>query len=213
MLMKHLSMWGGPPDEGPAAGLAEDLATITAPTPRQAAQRLAASFSRRERFAAVYIADFNGKAAGRRAGFPPRSGGAGQAERLKGADVRDAIARRIHSRFERVGLTPDRVLREVRRIAYSNLEWLYRPDGSYRSVAEIDDDTLGSVHWIDIDTDRHTVLRVRRLDKVKALDLLGRHNGLWGRRKGPAVDEAGLLGHRRRPQAGAVSATVHSAKA
>ena len=85
------------------------------------------------------------------------------------------------------------MLSEVECIAYGSLRRLYRPDGGHCGVNEIDDDTLNSIQWIDIDADRRTVRRWRRLDKVQALDLLGRHHRLWGRRKGLEMNEAGLL--------------------
>ncbi len=202
LLMQHFRMWGDEPEgqqgAGPADGLAEDIAAarmhaLPPPTRREAAQRLSASFSRRARFAAEYTVDFNGRAAAMRAGFPPSSGGRCQDELLRGADIKAAIARHVRARFERIGLTPGKVLSEVECIAYGSLRRLYRPDGGHCGVNEIDDDTLNSIQWIDIDADRRTVLRWRRLDKVQALDLLGRHHRLWGRRKGLEMNEAGLL--------------------
>ena len=133
---------------------------------------------RMARFAAEYAVDLNGNQAALRAGYAPK--GRNTASRLlANPDVQAAIAGRSQRLFARVELSAERVLDEIARVAFADLQGLYRGDGTLKDITEIDDDTLAGMAVDTVETPRGRFVRLRRLDKLAALALLGRHFKLF----------------------------------
>ena len=138
---------------------------------------------RRERFAAEYSIDLNATQAARRAGYSPASASERGSLLLKSPAVQAAIAARTQARFARYAIDRERVLHHIACAAFADLARLYTPDGLLKNISEIDDDTLAAVAALDVEvTSRRRLLRVRRLDKLAALKLLGQHLGLFTER-------------------------------
>jgi phage terminase small subunit len=74
------------------------------------------------------------------------------------------------------------VLRELARVAFADLRSIYRPDGSLMSVSELSDDAAASVAGVEsteVGDGTGYIRKLKRWDKVKALELLGKHLGMY----------------------------------
>lgn len=134
---------------------------------------------RREMFVREYLVDLNAKQAAIRAGYSPKTADRIGPRLLKDADVGGAVEAALAERRERLHISAERVLEELARIAFADprdvAEW--GPDGlRLRDSADLSGADAASVSEV-ISTRSGT--RLRRHDKVKALELLGRHLGMF----------------------------------
>ncbi len=134
-----------------------------------------------QRFVDEYLVDLNGQQAAIRAGYAVIGAGTQAYRLLKNAQVYEA-------RGERTEIEADRVLKELARIAFSDIkrvaEWT--PDGvNYVASEDLDDDTSATISEF---TDKTTTSqlgatkreqKIKLHDKMKALDMLGRHLGMF----------------------------------
>lgn len=146
--------------------------------------------TKQQSFVDEYLVDLNATAAAIRAGYSPKWANKFACNLLgKNRQISEAIQSALAKRTERVEITQDMVLRELARVAFADLRSIYRPDGSMMSVSELSDDAAASVAGVesaeiaDGSGDSKTVAgyirKVKRWDKVKALELLGKHLGMY----------------------------------
>lgn len=150
------------------------------------------STRRERRFAAEYPIDFNGSAAITRAGFKGKRPDAAASKLLAKPGVKALVEAETAKALERAGVRTDAVLRELASIAFSDFRKLFDADGNLKPVGEWDDQTAASVSAIDIErlyegkgTAREatgTLHKVKRFDKVRALELIGKHLKLFAER-------------------------------
>ena len=142
-------------------------------TPKQAA------------FVKEYLIDKNATQAAIRAGYSAKTADRIGPELLGKTCVEAAVNRNLIKQQERTEVTADRVLRELAAIAFADTRRLYREDGSIKSPGELDDRTASALAGIDPeerdgeDGYRAYTRKVKQWDKVKALELLGKHLGLY----------------------------------
>ena len=142
-------------------------------TPKQAA------------FVKEYLIDKNATQAAIRAGYSAKTADRIGPELLGKTCVEAAVNRNLIKQQERTEVTADRVLRELANIAFADTRRLYREDGSFKSPGELDDRTASALAGIDTeerdgeDGYRAYTRKVKQWDKVKALELLGKHLGLY----------------------------------
>ena len=86
------------------------------------------------------------------------------------------------------GLTVERTLQEVARLAYSDPRKMFRPDGSMIPIAEMDDDTAACVASFKHDTfdggeegESGSTTKLKVWDKNAALEKAMKHLGLYER--------------------------------
>jgi phage terminase small subunit len=144
------------------------------------------------RFVREYLVDFNAAHAARRAGWPRDPLTAMRAARI-GA-VGEAIGRALAERRAASNDTADRVLREVARIAFSDIRRI--ADFGPRHLVLHDpralaDDDAASIAVVAPAAGVRGV-RVALYDKIAALDVLARHLGLFAGPHTPHRDGAPL---------------------
>ena len=145
---------------------------------------------KQEAFVREYLIDLNATQAAIRAGYSPKWANR-QAHTLidKNRPIADAIQSALKKRNEKLDITADMVLRELARVAFSDARRLYNDDGSLKTPNELDDDTAAALAGIDTFEEfagrgesrqiiGHTK-KIHRWDKVKSLELLGKHLGLF----------------------------------
>lgn len=146
---------------------------------------------RQRRFVEEYLLDCNGAAAVRRAGYAARDKrrAAAQAQRLlKSAAVAVAIDAAMAARAKRVKISQDRVVEELARIAFANagdyFEW--GPEGvRLRPQSALHPHQQAVVQEVThTRTAAGGTVKLKLADKQKALELLGRHLGLFKERDG-----------------------------
>lgn len=138
---------------------------------------------REEAFVREYIKDFKPKEAARRAGYDHVRASAAASALLKRPRVKQAIKLHKDALARRSNITQDRIVQELARIAFGDLRGVVAWGSSGLTVRESGEITEGDAAAISEVSESVTVagrgLRIKRHDKVKALELLGRHLGMW----------------------------------
>ncbi len=134
-------------------------------------------------FADEYLIDLNAYAAALRAGYK-RSTARNAASWIDEAHpkkprVRELIDKHMAERSRRTGITQDRVLRELARVGFANVtDIIDQSTGGIRRGA-CRDDTAAVTSTRCRATEDGMEWEVKMTDKVKALELMGRHLGMF----------------------------------
>jgi len=138
---------------------------------------------KQKRFIEEYLIDLNATQAAIRAGYSPNSARDIGSENLTKPDIRARIDEALAERSKRTGINADRVLREIARIAFVNAADVINFDSATIAEGASTDDTaaISSVKVKTIPTkDGEGVEReIRLCDKLKALELCGKHLGMF----------------------------------
>ena len=108
---------------------------------------------------------------------------------LRNTKVQEYISQKQKEIEKRTEVTQDMVIKELAKIAFLDIRKLYTENGQLKNVADIEDDTGGTISSLETleeyegyGDDREKVgdtQKVKLLDKTKALELLGRHLGIF----------------------------------
>ena len=154
---------------------------------------------RQERFCNEYLIDLNATQAAIRAGYSEKTAAAQAARLLTNVNIQTYIQQRKQDRVERTEITQDMVIQELALIAFSNAAdyaavverqamiegvLLFDDDGNpvmYRTVepvltAELTENQKRALAVIKKGRDG---FEVKPYDKVRALELLGKHLGMF----------------------------------
>ena len=130
-----------------------------------------------------YLIDLNATQAAIRAGYSPKTANEQGARLLANVSVQEAIAKAMAERSKRTGISQDRVIQELARIAFVNPQNVINPkDASVKADATEDD--LACIQSVKVKTmdgakGKSVEREVRLNDKMKALELLGKHLGMF----------------------------------
>lgn len=133
-------------------------------------------------FVDEYMKDRNALQAAIRAGYSERSAGWRGCTLLKDPKVQAAIEERTEAAQARSQVTVDRVLLELSRIAFADTTLVAYVEGGrvkIRDTSELDADTRAAVAELSESRGKTNTLKVRLHDKIKALELLGRHLAMF----------------------------------
>ena len=138
---------------------------------------------KQQRFVEEYIVDFNGAQAAIRAGYSPRTARAIGAENLTKPYIAIAIREGMEALAHVAGITAERVIRELARIAFTDTRRYstWGPDGVVlRASTELTEDEAAAVAEVSqtITKDGGTI-RFKLHDKHAALVDLGKHLGMF----------------------------------
>jgi phage terminase small subunit len=142
---------------------------------------------RQARFVAEYLLDLNATQAAIRAGYSPASARTQAADLLTNPNIAAAIAEAQAARSRRTEVTADRVVLELARVAFGDprrvISW--GPGGvRLRPSAELADEEAAIVAEVGETTTKDGgSLRLKTVDKLGALRLLGQHLGLFLERR------------------------------
>lgn len=136
---------------------------------------------RQAAFCQEYLIDLNATQAAIRAGYSPKTANEQGAQLLANLSIRREIDRLKAERSRRTGITADRVLQELARIAFVNpAEVIDLEMGDIRAdVCQDDAAAIASVKGKSTPAGSRE-FEIRFQDKVRALELLGKHLGLFG---------------------------------
>ena len=142
--------------------------------------------AKQQRFVEEYLIDLNATQAAVRAGYSPNTAQEIGSENLSKPIISAAIQRAIADRSRRTGMNADRIIDELAKIAFANVDDLIdlangtvKPDGARDDTAAIQSVRAKTVPTKQGDITEH---ELRLYDKLKALELLGRHLGLFNDR-------------------------------
>ncbi|WP_062390922.1 terminase small subunit [Pseudomonas abietaniphila] len=99
--------------------------------------------------------------------------------------VHAAIQNRMEERSEKAGITQERVLQELSRLAFLDIRKAYNLDGSLKPLHELDDDTAAAIAGMEVAEmgDGENAIgflkKIKLSDKKGALELVMRHMGMF----------------------------------
>lgn len=137
---------------------------------------------RMKKFCEEYLIDLNATQAAIRAGYSVKSASTIGQENLQKPEIQNEIQRLTAIQSRRTGITADRVLMELAKIAFVNPMNVLNSDGTIKASASDDDKSAIQgikYRYSDFDNGSSSESEVRLYDKTKALELLGRHLGLF----------------------------------
>ena len=138
---------------------------------------------KQKRFVEEYLIDLNATQAAIRAGY--KAGNTQRAseigsELLQKTPVSEAIQQAMAERSKRTGINQDRVLRELAKIAFVNAIEVIDPETATVKKDASSDDTA-AIQSVKVKTFGEDGLErdIKMADKLKALELLGKHLGMY----------------------------------
>lgn len=150
----------------------------------------AAALARKEDFARAYIANGkNGTQAAITAGYSAKTARSQAARLLADVNIRSLIEATERKHAEKAGLSIERTLQEVARLAYADPRKLYRADGTPLPINELDDDSAAVIAGVEVleefegrGEERKLIGYTKKLklwDKNAALEKAMKHLGLY----------------------------------
>lgn len=138
---------------------------------------------KQHRFVEEYLIDLNATQAAIRAGYSTKTAKDIGCENLAKPNIRACIDMEIAERSKRTGINQDRVIRELARLAFVNANDVIDMDEASIKCNASEDDTaaIASVKVKTIPTKEGDGVEreIRLADKLKALELLGKHLGMF----------------------------------
>lgn len=95
----------------------------------------------------------------------------------------------IQTRFEKANITAERVMVELARVAFASAKGIFDENGDMIPIHKLDDDVAATITGIDVETRMEgkgdeavpvTVKKIRRADKMSALNTLAKHFKIVG---------------------------------
>lgn len=134
-------------------------------------------------FVQEYLIDLNAKQASIRAGYSPANAEFQGHQLIKNPKVKQAIELAMYEREQRIKVTQDRVIQELAKIAFINpTDVVNSYDASLHNGATREDTAAISsirVRRIPSKNGMGIEREIKLNDKIRALDLLGKHLGLF----------------------------------
>ena len=105
---------------------------------------------KRAAFVEEFACDMNATQAAIRAGYSVKTAKEQATRLLSNVHVAAEIAKGRAARSERTGITAERILAELARIAFFDVRKLLNDDGSMKPISEIDDDTRAGIAGLEL---------------------------------------------------------------
>jgi phage terminase small subunit len=146
---------------------------------------------KQERFCREYVKDLDGRAAALRAGYTSGRHICDAVLRLlndarvraRVAELQEAIAQQAEAAAE-AHAEADWVVAQLVRIARADPRKFFHPDGAPKKVHELGDEEAAALSGFEANGEAGKVV-----DRLKVLELLGRHFGLWSQKPAPAQSQ------------------------
>lgn len=137
---------------------------------------------KQRRFVDEYLIDLNATQAAIRAGYSVKTANEQGSQNLAKLSIQQAIAEQMAERSKRTGINQDRVVLELAKIALVKMTDIVDSQGRIKSDASPDDlACIESVKYKESESDTGSSVEreVKIASKLKALELLGKHLGMW----------------------------------
>lgn len=145
---------------------------------------------KQKRFVAEYLVDLNATAAAKRAGYSEKTAYSTGQRLLKDVEIQNAVQEAKLDIGKRTGVRQEDVIEEIRRLAFFDIRKLFDKDGKPLDISKLDGDTAAALVGLDVQDIKDGesgdflgyVKKYKMADKLKALELLGKHIGLFDKR-------------------------------
>ena len=137
---------------------------------------------KQQRFVDEYLIDLNATQAAIRAGYSVKTANEQGSQNLAKLSIQQAIAEQMAERSKRTGINQDRVVLELAKIALVKMTDIVDSQGRIKYDASPDDlACIESVKYKESESDTGSSVEreVKIASKLKALELLGKHLGMW----------------------------------
>ncbi len=136
-------------------------------------------------FVREYLIDLNATQAAIRAGYSAHTANEQGARLLAKASVKAAIAEASEKTAEKLELKAERVLQAICEVAFGDIRKMFDENGALKRPKDWDDETAATVAGLEVVTVAkgegavEYVAKIKRADRLKALDMLARHYSLY----------------------------------
>ena len=137
---------------------------------------------KQQRFVDEYLIDLNATQAAIRAGYSAKTADVQGSRMLGNVKVQQAISEAMAERSKRTGINQDRVVLELAKIALVKITDVVDSKGKIKDTATADDlACIESIKYKESESDTGSSVEreVKIASKLKALELLGKHLGMW----------------------------------
>ena len=139
--------------------------------------------AKQKRFVEEYLIDLNATQAAIRAGYKVDNARQTATENLAKPYISEEIEKALAERSRRTGISQDRVIQELAKIAFVNIRDVMNDDAEILTNA--DEADLAAVESLKVKIiptksgENGIEREVKLSSKLKALELLGKHLGMW----------------------------------
>lgn len=154
---------------------------------------------RQQQFCLEYLIDLNATQAAIRAGYSRNCASVTGLQLLRNHKIAAHIQKMKDARANRTAISGDQVLREISRLAFSDVRSFFGTDGKLLSIHELTDDQAAALSSVEVvkqnittgDNATEFIHKIRLWDKLKALEMACKHLGLI-KEKSPEVSDRPL---------------------
>lgn len=141
---------------------------------------------KQERFVAEYLVDLNATQAAVRAGYSAKTADTQGPRLLGNVGVSGAIAKGQSRVLAKAEVTAERVLKELGRLAFSDVRKLFDDKGNLLAIKSLDDETAPAVAGVEVvkrnvdsgDGKTDDIHKIKIWDKPRSLEMLAKHFSL-----------------------------------
>lgn len=151
---------------------------------------------KQQRFVDEYLIDLNATQAAIRAGYSAKTADQQGSRMLANVKVKQAVAEKQAQRSKRTGVNQDRVLLELAKVAFAKMTDIVDSNGRIKEDASPDDlACIESIKYKESDNEYGGSVEreVKIASKLKALELLGKHLGMWSDKFNVTVEKSEKL--------------------
>ncbi|MGD2065871.1 MAG: terminase small subunit [Candidatus Bathyarchaeota archaeon] len=142
--------------------------------------------AKQKKFCEEYLIDLNATQAAIRAGYSKNTAEVIGHENLRKPNIDKYINECKEERSKRTEITADKVLREIALVAFQNPQLLFE-GSSIKEISELDEDVARTVAEVTVRIERTEdrsanvveTVKLKQYDKLKALDMLSKHVGIY----------------------------------
>ena len=142
---------------------------------------------KQKRFVDEYLVDLNATQAAIRSGYSKKRANVIGYENLTKPYISEAIAVKRKQIEKEIGITRERIVKEMANLAFFNVKSFYDVEGGYIPVHKLDDDVASAINGIDVvtigngDVGIGKVMKYKIPDKNKSLENLAKMLGYMDR--------------------------------
>lgn len=155
--------------------------------------------AKQARFCEEYVIDKNATAAAKRAEYSEKTAYSQGQRLLKKVEVQQRIASLLEAATKRAELTLDAVVAEYRKVAFSNVADLYDNEGHLQEIHKLPRDVAAAISSVEVDVKNSldggesSIVKIKKHDKIRALEALGKHLGMFPNRVELTGKEGGAI--------------------
>jgi phage terminase small subunit len=158
--------------------------------------RVAKLTDKQQCFVDEYLIDLNATQAAIRAGYSAKTADQQGSRMLANVKVKQAVAEKQAQRSKRTGVNQDRVVLELAKVAFAKMTDIVDSNGRIKEDASPDDlACIESIKYKESDNEYGGSVEreVKIASKLKALELLGKHLGMWSDKFNVTVEKSEKL--------------------